>query len=154
MNTLSQTNKKLQDLAKKNIKEAQEKMKKQYNDRKTPIKPHNFKVGDRVQYRNTSNDKKQGGKLDPKYLPLKGFLNIKSIRNNIVELRKPRGKSRYPKYNLHTDDLRPYKTPLKKKRKRETAEEDEGPKKKIVLTGKPNSGRPQRRSTGFDWSKQ
>ena len=132
LNALSQTNKKLQELAKENIAKSQEKMKKQYNNRKKKIKPHDFKVGDQVQYRSTANDKRQGGKLDPKYLPLKGFLNIKSIRNNIVELRRPRGRVRYPDFNMHTDDLRHYVTPPKKKRKRETADEDETPIKKKV----------------------
>ena len=130
-------------------------MRKQYNNRQKQIKPHDFKVGDMVQYRNTANDKRQGGKLDEKYLPVKGFLNIKSIRNNIVELRKPRGTVRFPNFNIHTDDLRHYVTPLKKKRKRETAEEDETPVKKTILTGSSGkSGRPQRQSTAFAFGKK
>ena len=152
METLSQTNRDLQTLARKNIEESQKKMKKQYNERQTRVKAHNFKVGDKVQYRNVKNDKRQGGKLDPKYYPLKGFLNIKSIRNNIVELRKPRGKSRYPDFNIHTDDLRLYTTPEKRKRKRETAEEDETPSKKIVVTGK-STGRPSRKATALNFGK-
>ena len=128
-------------------------MKKQYNNRQRQVKPHDFKVGDQVQYRSSANDKRQGGKLDPKYLPMKGFLNIKSIRNNICELRKPRGKVRHPDFNIHTDDLRHYVTPSKKKRKRETADEDETPTKKTVITGSGKSGRPQRNSTAFDFGK-
>ena len=129
-------------------------MAKQYNNRKKQVKPHDFKIGDQVQYRSTANDKRQGGKLDPKYLPLNNFLNIKSIRNNICELRKPRGKVRFPDFNIHTDDLRHYVTPPKKKRKRsEKADEDETPAKKTIITGTGKSGRPKRNSTTFDFSK-
>ena len=154
LETLSQTNVKLQNLAKENIEKAQKKMIEQYANRNASVKPHNFKKDDKVQYRNTRNDKRKGGKLDPKWYPLKGHLNIKTIQNNICELRRPRGKSRYPDFNIHTDNLRHFVTPLPKKRKREHAEKDETPKKKTIMTGTGDpEGRPQRKSTAFDFSK-
>ena len=88
-----------------NIEGKQKLYKKQYAKRHK-IQKNCFKVGDKVQYRNTKNDQRRGGKLDPKYFPINSFLVVKKIilSRNVAELRKPKGKSTYK--TIHFNNLK------------------------------------------------
>ena len=133
----------------------QGKMEKQYNSRQKRVAIHTYKVGERVQYRNTRNDKRQGGKLQEKYLPLKTFLVIKEVKGDAVILRKPNGKSNYPSWPVHVDDLRRWLSPVQTQRKRKRgAEKDETLQRKKQITGGGKSGRPARETKRFIFEKQ
>ena len=127
-----------------NIQKAQRKYVQRYAQKFAVEHQCPFKVGDRVQYRNTANDKRMGGKFDLSWFPGKGFHVIKKIlfETSTVILRKARGKSDFK--TVHINNIRLYKE--KKKKKRELIPELIPPPKKSYTT---KSGR---NTTTFDFS--
>ena len=91
---MNDTRRELFDKASKNILKTQQKYVADYEKRHS-IKRRKFSEGEKVQYRNTKNDKRKGGKISTKWFPKNDFLIIKRFLTevNCVELRKPTGKS-------------------------------------------------------------
>lgn len=102
----------------KKIKKSQTQYVKDYAKRNQIKKKFPHTVGARVQYRNTRNDQRMGGKFDPKWFPIKSFLIVKKINfeRNFVELRNRKGRASV-KF-VHFNNIRSFPGSRKTSRKK------------------------------------
>ena len=118
MRNLNKTRKLVFKKSSKKIKKTQKQYVKDYAKRNQIKKKFPHTIGARVQYRNTRNDKRMGGKFDPKWFPIKSFLIVKKINfeRNFVELRNPKGRATV-KF-VHFNNIRSFPGSRKTSRKK------------------------------------
>ena len=101
----------------KKIDKYQKKYKKQY-DKTKKVKPFTFKIGAKVRYKHHFSKKAKGAKSKIQYLPAKTYLvihKIYKVKKKVI-LKNPTTGYIHKK-NFHFDDIRRYKSTIKKSKK-------------------------------------